>query len=73
VLGGEERLGDSLGLSLGFPDGEELGAFDFEGAPEGMDDDKLGSTRTFECWICAAVLDSSYAPWLMFSQMLMRR
>jgi hypothetical protein len=28
----------------GWTDGEELGVFDFEGAPEGMDDDKLGST-----------------------------
>jgi hypothetical protein len=42
VLGDEERLGDSLGLPLGFPEGEELGVFDFEGAPEGIDDDKLG-------------------------------
>jgi hypothetical protein len=42
VLGDEETLGDSLGLPLGFPEGEELGVFDSEGAPEGTYDDKLG-------------------------------
>ena len=41
-------LGDSLGRALGdaetlgFPEGEKLGAFDNEGALEGTDDDRLG-------------------------------
>ena len=41
-------LGDSLGRALGeadtlgFLEGEELGAFDNEGASEGSADDKLG-------------------------------
>jgi hypothetical protein len=45
-----ERQGYLLGLALSdadtldFPEGEELGAFDLEGAPEGADDDKLGGT-----------------------------
>jgi hypothetical protein len=40
TLGITEGLGDAD--KLGFPEGEELGVFDFEGAPEGTDDDKLG-------------------------------
>ena len=36
----ERALGDAD--TLGFSEGEELGAFDNEGAPEGTADDKLG-------------------------------
>ena len=42
VLGADEALGESLRIALGdadtlgFPEGEELGAFDNDGALEGM-------------------------------------
>ena len=50
MLDASERLGDSLGRPLsdtdtiGFPEGEELGAFDNEDAQDGSADERLGWT-----------------------------
>ena len=42
MLGGSLVLALGDAEPLGLPEGEELGAFDNEGAPEGNNDDRLG-------------------------------